>query len=1666
MRKHLFNSPHPMKALRFVYTMLFVIGFINPLAGQDTLFYENFDSSPGSKPFGWTTELEAGDSKWEFVDGGGTKNPEIPGSRRPSSAYSGTVNALYFFESLEGEEVILVTPPVNLEFAIRPELRFMHVQREGNLGFGAAHDELRIYYKTHFDSAWTEIRKIAEFTDEVYDWTEQIVQLPGEAFVPECYFAFRAKTNYGWGVGIDDVKVIETEIQLREVEAVDIFQEDTGILPTGSKNNPILRINVSVKGNSGTVSLNSLDLTSLNTSDDDIETNGVKLYYNYINRNFFAATLLDSITFVSGEAVFSALDLDLSSGHTSLWVTYDIKADASHYNLADAMLAAGSISINGGPFPGSSVSPAGNRVIQEAIFYDDFSTDKNWVLEGDFERDRPRGLGGNFLGNPDPIFASGDTMVLGNDLTGLGSNMGDYEASINKYTNLAETPVSNLFYYNEIQMNFLRWLNVANNDTASIEMSLDNGNSWSEVWSNDNNVFTDGEWKPFSLNLSGASRNSQVQVRFNLGPTTATDHLSGWNIENFSITGNYVEYDVGPVALLSPVTGCGHSSAETVRIRVKNFGPGATPDKIPVRYSVDGGSTFTDDILNGVIALEGQVDFDFTDVVDLTTPGVYNVVLETALGVDEDSTNNRFDTVIYVDPTYSLPYIQDFETGSDFWRVEGVNPTFEFGAPMGSIIHTTASGVNAWVTNLDGEYANNEDSYLIGPCFDFTGVDYPVFECKLYLSSESANDGTQIEYSLNNGQTWSRLGNLGDGDSYDWNWYNSQTISSLTGGHGWTGNTDDWQTSRIELDTMVFRNQPSVKFRFHFASDASGRLEGIGIDDIRIYEVPRDVGVLSIESPINGCVQEIGDHVSVTIMNYGIDTLMVGDTLIAGYQIESEPVVIDTFVLESNLLSGSSAPFVFSKPLEVLTVGWLDIEAYTLLVDDIDFYNTKTANDTASKSFEVAQTPIVLLPTHIYSVRPDTIVLDANTGYAGDTYLWQDGSTDPLYQVTAMADGIYHVTASNTYCSFSDTAYVYRLIADVGVTDILEPVTGCELGATVMPRIELKNFGTDTLQIGDEIPVRYQIDADAVIEETAVVTVEVLPDSVFEYLFSTASDMSEIKTYSISSFTDLDFDDARTNDTTNVSIEVYGYTPIYLGSDTVVRAFEYTIDAGVGYDTYQWQDGSNQQTLVIDTTGLYRVMVQTGSMCANSDSVLVTMLIPDIGVTSLSNPTDGCSFSDSEHVEFYILNSGTDTLQSNDTLFITYQFDGGSLVYDSLIVDKQVVPGDSILFSSSGTVDVESTTSYQFSVDVAYSKDLIPGNNLFDQTIEVFIPPTVSLGDDLVVNTARYTLDAGVGFIYYLWQDGSSGQQFVAEHANQTTDSIYMVVVTDEHGCEASDDIKIGFDLWDVGVSSIQSPVSGCILTDQEELSLHVKNFGMHAIDNEPISVTVSVDHKTPVTVLRTLTQVLNPGDSVQFIVGFTFDLSAKGDHSVTAYSIYGQDADPYTDTLDVIITHLGLPAPELGGVNDTLGTQLPYTLDAGAGFAAYLWNGDAGEQTYDAARFGWYNLEVIDPDGCFGKDSIYLTSMTAIEDLLLPGDLKVYPVPASRYLHVEYSYAKTENLILDLFDSNGRIVFNRQFTNVKEFTETIDVGDIARGMYYLRLRSDEQELTKLITLF
>ncbi len=140
--------------------------------------------------------------------------------------------------------------------------------------------------------------------------------------------------------------------------------------------------------------------------------------------------------------------------------------------------------------------------------------------------------------------------------------------------------------------------------------------------------------------------------------------------------------------------------------------------------------------------------------------------------------------------------------------------------------------------------------------------------------------------------------------------------------------------------------------------------------------------------------------------------------------------------------------------------------------------------------------PAVELGPDIYTVLPDTVILSAFSGEVGHDYLWQDNSIDSVFQVSV--PGTYSVRVENDLtCVARDTIHVYQLLVDAGVTDLLEPLSNCMLGAAVYPKIEIRNFGTDTIYAGDTVPVRYQLDGGTVVEESALLSERVDPDSTF-----------------------------------------------------------------------------------------------------------------------------------------------------------------------------------------------------------------------------------------------------------------------------------------------------------------------------------------------------------------------------------------------------------------------------------------------------------------------------------------------------------------------------------------------------------------------------------------
>ena len=262
-----------MKRTGIIIQLLLVIQ-LSVGYSQGVIFSEGFES--GEIPLNWKQEFVSGSVNWRYEDGGYTTTPLIPNSRKPPSAHGGDYNALFQFQNLNNEATKLITCQISaLEFAIKPELHFWNAQYEWKHPPNYYNDELRVYYKTSLTSPWNLLQA---YTQKTTDWVERIILLPENDLSATYYLAFEGKTKWGWGSCVDDIQIIETGVLQKYLSDIQVAQASTIPVSSGSENNPMLRLDLKVMGNSGTCPLDSLTVTSLNTSDADLKTNGVKLY--------------------------------------------------------------------------------------------------------------------------------------------------------------------------------------------------------------------------------------------------------------------------------------------------------------------------------------------------------------------------------------------------------------------------------------------------------------------------------------------------------------------------------------------------------------------------------------------------------------------------------------------------------------------------------------------------------------------------------------------------------------------------------------------------------------------------------------------------------------------------------------------------------------------------------------------------------------------------------------------------------------------------------------------------------------------------------------------------------------------------------------------------------------------------------------------------------------------------------------------------------------------------------------------------------------------------------------------------------------------------------------------------------------------------------------------
>ncbi|RMG62945.1 MAG: hypothetical protein D6722_18045 [Bacteroidetes bacterium] len=565
-------------------------------------------------------------------------------------------------------------------------------------------------------------------------------------------------------------------------------------------------------------------------------------------------------------------------------------------------------------------------------------------------------------------------------------------------------------------------------------------------------------------------------------------------------------------------------------------------------------------------------------------------------------------------------------------------------------------------------------------------------------------------------------------------------------------------------------------------------------------------------------------------------TLQVVDT-VAAFDLG-----VDTFLCPGQSLSLS----VFQSGATYL---WQDTETDTFqVVSNTGLYwaQVETGCDTLRDSINVVllSPPVVDLGPDLTPCPEDTLFLDATHPLA-QSYLWQDGSTDSIFQV--VGSGTYAVALGYACGTVNDTIEVtYQPVLEqpsLGDDSVFCGPVDLMLGPGMSAPNYLWSTGASDSAISVTSAGLYWVqvsDACVSYRDTIVIATQQAPqvdlgnDTTLcvgqsqtwdvswtpgtSYLWQNGSNNPVLQTISPGVFS-VTLTNVCGTATDSAEVSVLAPPPNFdLGPDsTLCDGDQFRLDPGLtGYD-FLWQDSSSLPTFTATTAGTFFVTVS--NVCGSRrDTISMDLIaIPEVDLGPDRQPCPGevitldvswpeatYAWSDGLQVPFREISQS-----ANLSVFVTNQCgttsDGINVAYQpqpgpvNLGPDREFCVGDTLfwnvdqgeafdyLWSDGSTAPTKVIRrGGTFSVQVSS----VCGTERDEATVSYLAPPEVDLGSDTVICTDQprdIWLDASSlgGRASYLWQDGSTEPTFLAQEPGS-----YNVLLTNACGL-AEDTVDI-----------------------------------------------------------------------------------------------------------------------------------------------------------------------------------------------------------------------------------------------------------------------------------
>lgn len=311
-------------------------------------------------------------------------------------------------------------------------------------------------------------------------------------------------------------------------------------------------------------------------------------------------------------------------------------------------------------------------------------------------------------------------------------------------------------------------------------------------------------------------------------------------------------------------------------VTVENTGSNQI-SQIDINYSINNGST-ENFIWNGNL-LSNQTTAINLPIIEGALVGEIELAVTVDIINDAYPDNNSARNIFYQNSFGIGDQLFTFESENTSllnYTESGDEEVWQRGIPTGTLLNSASSGTQVLATNLSGNHQDNVRAVILSNCYELSSILAPVLKFKMAYDLEVNFDIVYVEYSINNGETWSILGNINSQPL----WYNSNRTNSdgtqddcqNCPGAQWTGTNPvmteyayDFNVNAANGETDL-TSENNILFRIVFQSDEAVNQEGVIIDDFIIEGIQDD------DDDDNDGILDINDNCPLISNSSQLDT--------------------------------------------------------------------------------------------------------------------------------------------------------------------------------------------------------------------------------------------------------------------------------------------------------------------------------------------------------------------------------------------------------------------------------------------------------------------------------------------------------------------------------------------------------------------------------------------------------------------------------------------------------------------------------------------------------------------------------------------------------------------------------------------------------------------------